>query len=355
MMTHNLAGCIEGVISGRRVIDSSVARPLRFRYDTSAWSDQRIHRKIFRDLDGNIGATQRRPWYAPPGGFTIDRFDMDNGDIAFFIRGPNRVFWLGNTETPRALWQTDKMGFDAVPRPLHRWATRELTAQLHDETPWLASFPAVSRFFLPVFLSKDGRDSSRQFFNDHAAGFPDASRDDALSHLEAVLHTGVFDDDREIMAGKLGTSKGVDFTRMTAAMGEFNIAKLLVDAGYALEPEAPVTTGHSIDFRVNAGAGSTLVEVTRPLPPQRRSASSPVRAIKDTASVKSNGQLAQHGGGVLLVVDCSSFRRSEWQMLLEQQPAVGHRPAAVVRYVPGEPPAGYTIGSMPIDLQLQPG
>lgn len=332
-----------------------MARPLRFRYDTSAWSDQRIHRKIFRDLDGNIGATQRPPWYAAPSGFSIDRFDMDNGDIAFFIRGQQRVFWLGNTETPRALWQTDKMGFDAVPDPLHTWATRELLAQLHDETPWLAQFPAVSHFFLPVFLSKDGRDSSRQFFDDHAAGFPDASRDDALEHLESVLATGVFDDDREVMAGKLGTSKGVDFTRMTAAMGEFNIAKLLVDAGYALEPEIPVTTGHSIDFRVDAGEQSTLVEVTRPLPPQRRSASSPVRAIKDTASVKSNGQLARHGGGVLLVVDCSSFSRDEWETLLEQQPAVGHRPAAVVRFVPGEPPAGYTMGSVPIDLQLQQG
>jgi hypothetical protein len=311
-----------------------VARPLRFRYDTSAWSDQRIHRKIFRDLDGNIGATQRPPWYAAPSGFSIDRFDMDNGDIAFFIRGQQRVFWLGNTETPRALWQTDKMGFDAVPDPLHTWATRELLAQLHDETPWLAQFPAVSHFFLPVFLSKDGRDSSRQFFDDHAAGFPDASRDAALEHLESVLATGVFDDDR---------------------VGEFNIAKLLVDAGYALEPEIPVTTGHSIDFRVNAGEQSTLVEVTRPLPPQRRSASSPVRAIKDTASVKSNGQLARHGGGVLLVVDCSSFSRDEWETLLEQQPAVGHRPAAVVRFVPGEPPAGYTMGSVPIDLQLQQG
>ena len=330
-----------------------MARPLRFRYDTSAWSDQRVHRKIFRDLDENIGATQRPPWFAPPTDFTIDRFDMDNGDIAFFIRGQQRVFWLGNTETPRALWQTDKIGFDAVPAPVHRWATRELIAQLHDETPWLAPFPAVSHFFLPVFLSKDGRHSSRQFFDDHAGGFPDASRDAALEHLESVLDTGVFDDDREVMAGKLGTSKGVDFTRMTAAMGEFNIAKLLVDAGYALEPEIPVTTGHSIDFRVRAGEQSTLVEVTRPLPPQRRSASSPVRAIKDTASVKSNGQLARHGGGVLLVVDCSSFSRSEWEALVDQRPAVGHRPAAVVRYVPGEPPAGYTVGSIPIDLQLQ--
>jgi len=334
-------------------VSQPVARPLRFRFDTSAWSDQRIHRKIFRDLDANIGATQRRPWFAPPTGFTIDRFDMDNGDIAFFIRGPDRAFWLGNTETPRALWQTDKMGFDAVPGPLHSWATRELLAQLHDETPWLAPFPAISRFFLPVFLSKDGRDSSRRFFDDHAAGFPDASRDAALEHLESVLDTGVFAEDREVMAGKLGTSKGVDFTRMTAAMGEFNIAKLLVDAGYALEPEIPVTTGHSIDFRVNAGDQTTLVEVTRPLPPQRRSASSPVRAIKDTASVKSNGQLARHGGGVLLVVDCSSFSQSEWQTLLEQQPAVGHRPAAVVRYVPGGRPTGYTVGSVPIDLQLQ--
>ena len=72
-----------------------------------------------------------------------------------------------------------------------------------------------------------------------------------------------------------------------------------------------------------------------------------------TASGKSNWQLALHGACVLLAVDCSSFSRDECETLLEQQPAVGHRPAAVVRFVPGEPPAGYTIGSVPIDLQLQ--
>ena len=305
------------------------------------------------------------PWYRPPAGYDAVRFEMDNGDIALFAwtdgdEGPTGIesgpggYWIGNTETPESLWRTEKYGFSEVPYPVSRWAERELLAQLRMESPWLAPYDHLAWFFLPVFLSKDGRESTRSFFIDHAAGFPDATADEALQHYEAVLHTGALDDDREEMAGKLGTSEQVDLTRMTAAMGEFNVAKLLVDAGYAISPEIEVTTGHSIDFRADPrgsdGAGGVLVEVTRPLPPARRAASSATAAIRETAKTKTEGQLDAHAGGVVLLVDCSSFPASAWEPIMTEQPEVGHRPAVVFRLRPDGAATGYQMGSVPLSL-----
>jgi hypothetical protein len=342
-----------------------VARPLRFRYAPGGWSTGRLRSELHQPLDDNLGATMDDPWYRPPNGYDAVRFAMDNGDIALFVwtdgdGGPEGVdggpggYWLGNTETPQPLWRTDKYGFSEVPYPVSRWAERELLAQLEMESPWLAPYDHLAWFFLPVFLSKDGRESTRSFFIDHAAGFPDATADEALEHYEAVLRTGALDDDREEMAGKLGTSEQLDLTRMTAAMGEFNVAKLLVAAGYEITPEIEVTTGHSIDFRADPqgsdGSDAVLVEVTRPLPPARRAASTASAAIRETAKTKTDGQLDAHAGGVVLFVDCSSFPASAWQTILSERPAVGHRPAVVFRLRPNETATGYRKGGLPLSL-----
>jgi hypothetical protein len=309
--------------------------------------------QIFRDLDRNLGATRRQPWFRPPDRYTGDRFEMDNGDIALVLWNDTEAYWLGNTETPEALWRTDKFDFAAVPDDISRWATRELTAQLHDESPWLEPYPHLSWFFLTVFLSKDGRESTRTFFDDHAAGFPDATRDEALEFYESFLRTRVLDGWREVMAGKLGTSEYLDLTRMTATMGEFNVAHLLVEAGYDIEPEIEVSTGHAIDYRAEGDDGeSVLVEVTRPTPTDERRAGTPVAAVRDTAATKSDGQLEAHGGGVVLFVDCSSFPDDEWRSVLAEQPEVHHRPAAVVRLRPSGRYEGYTKGSVPLDIGL---
>lgn len=275
---------------------------------------------------------------------------MANGDIALFVWDGDRAYWMGNTETPKALWQTDKYTFDEVPDGIAEWAERELLAQLMDEEPFLAEFPTLARFFLPVFLSKDGRDTTRAFFRDHAAGFPDADAAEATRFYEDFLASGVFDDERYTMAAKLGTSDYLDRTRMAATMGEFNVAKLLTDAGYDVTPEIPVTTGHSIDFR--ADPPGALIEVTRPLPPARRSARTPVAAVRDTAETKSSGQLSEHGGGVTLFVDCSSFTDESWASVIGERPDVRHRPAVVFRYRPDGRVEGYTKGSVPVELGL---
>jgi hypothetical protein len=311
-----------------------------------------VRAEVYEPLDANLGAEMGAPWYKPPDGFEARRFEMDNGDVALFCWSPERsvAYWMGNTETPSSLWRTDKFGFGEVPGPVARWAERELLAQLHEEAPWLADYPTVSWFFLPVFLSKDGRHTTRAFFHDHAAGFPDADRDEALSFYESFLATGVLDPYRELMAGKLGTSEYLDRTRMAAAMGEFNAAKLLHDAGYDLTPEAAVSTGHSIDFRVSRGGDAVLVEVTRPLPPDRRSADSPVTAVRETAGTKTDGQLEVHGGGVVLLVDCSSFPDDDWRAILGERPSVRHKPAVVYRMRPDGRVEGYTLGRVPLNL-----
>lgn len=305
---------------------------------------------MYGPLNANLGATMRRPWYKPPPGYDARRFDVDNGDTALFCWRDGEAFWLGNTETPQPLWRTDKRGFDEVPSQVVRWVERELLAQLREEVPWLEPHPHLSWFFLPVFLSKDGRETTRTFFGDHAAGFPDATREEALAFYEEFLSTGVFDDYREVMAGKLGTSEQLDLVRMSATMGEFNVAKLLAGWGYDLVPEAAVTTGHSIDYRVTKDSRTTLVEVTRPLPPGKRSANTPVAAVRETAATKANGQLDAHGGGVVLFVDCSSFSDDEWPAVREERPDVRHRPAVVFRMRPNGRVDGYAKGSVPLDL-----
>jgi hypothetical protein len=329
-----------------------VARPLRFRHAPGRWTDGRVRTEVFDPLDDNLGATSRRPWFSHPDGYEARRFDVDNGDTALFCWDDDGAYWLGNTETPSSLWRTEKYGFEKVPDAVTDWVERELRAELHEQSAWLEPYPHLSWFFIPVFLSKDGRWTTREFFDDHAAGFPDTDRDDALAFYERFLSTGVLDGYRETMAGKLGTSERLDLTRMTATMGEFHAAKLLVDAGYEPRPEIEVTTGHSIDFQARTDEGEQpLVEVTRPLPPNRRSAGTPGAAVRDTARTKTDGQLSAHAGGVVLFVDCSSFPDDDWLAVDREQPSVGHRPAVVYRTRPDGRTAGYTKGSVPLELE----
>lgn len=327
-----------------------MAKPLRFRRDTRTWSVDRVESALLAPLEDNLGATMSRPWYREPAEWSARRFDMDNGDTALFCWGDGEAYWMGNTETPEILWKTDKYTFDEVPDPIADWAERELLAELYEAEPWLEAYPTLAWFFLPVLCSKDGRESTRTFFREYSAGFPNTSREEALGFYEEFLATGVFDADRHVMAGKLGTSPVVDETRMAAAMGEFTVAKLLRNAGYDLTPEIEVTTGHSLDFRAVRGDTGTLVEVTRPLPPSRRSVDSAVAAIRETAGSKSGGQLSEHGGGATLFVDCSSFPDGAWAAITDARPTVSHRPAVVFRVVPGEGVDGYAIGSVPLDV-----
>ncbi|GAB3708183.1 DUF5784 family protein [Halorubrum pallidum] len=324
----------------------------------------RVRSTLERPLDENLGATAGKPWFSSPSGYDARRFDMDDGSYALFCWTDNDDdpppdadggpvgYWLGNTETPSELWRTDKYGFDAVPYPVSRWAQRELLAALHDDEPWLAAYPHVSWYFLPVFCSKDGAETTRAFFRDHAAGFPDATREEGTGFVETTLRPGTLDPYRETMAGKLGTSASPDIVRMSATIAEFTAAWILSSSGYEVTPEIEVTTGHSLDFRAtdpDTGIAS-LVEVTRPQPASARSAIDPVAAVRDTAETKTSGQLEAHGGGVTLLVDCSSFPDAEWETVRSTQPDVRHRPAVVLRARPDGRVEGYRKGSVPIDL-----
>jgi len=331
-----------------------MAKPLRFRRSNETWNEARVRNQLLGPLRSKFGASMESPWYKPPDGFEARRLDMDNGDTALFAWDGDRGYWLGNTETPSVLWNTEKYTFAEVPTPLSEWAERELLAQLYEESPWLTEYPTLSWFFLPVFHSKDGRHTTREFFHEHAGGFADADREAALSFYEDFLATDALSD-RYLMASKLGTSTQIDLTRMRATMSEFTVAKVLHDHGYDVEPEIEVTTGHSIDFEATRGGGngdegSHLVEVTRPLPPNERSADSPVAALRETARTKTDGQLEKHGGGVTLLVDCSSFGESQWREILAAEPDVGHRPAVVFRAWPDGRLEGYEIGAVPLDL-----
>ena len=327
-----------------------VARPLRFRYSPEAWSAGRVRSELLGPLRANLGAEDVGTWYAIGGDFETHRFEMDNGDVALFARGDDNAYWMGNTETPPALWRTDKIGWEAVPYPVSRWAQRELLATLYESDPWFADYPYVSWFFLPVFMSKDGRYSTRAFFREYAAGFPDADPDTTISFLEEFLQTGVLDPYRHTMAGKLGTSESVDRVRMSAAMAEFVAAWVLTEAGYDITPEIDVSTGHSLDFRAEDANTNVLVEVTRPQPPNRRMASNAVAAVRDTAQTKTDGQLAAHGGGAVLFVDCSSFTDDQWPAVRDERPEVRHRPAVVYRVRPDGRAEGYQKGAVPLDL-----
>lgn len=289
---------------------------------------------------------------------------MDDGSMALFCwtetdpdppegaRGGPVGYWLGNTETPSELWRTDKYSFNAVPYPVSRWAQRELLAGLHEDEPWLEAYPHVSWFFLPVFCSKDGAATTRAFFREHAAGFPNATREAGAGYVEAALHPGTLDPYRETMAGKLGTSTSMDLVRMRATIAEFTAARLLAAAGYTVTPEIAVATGHSLDYRATdpaTGRGS-LVEVTRPQPVANRSAGDPVAAVRDTVETKTSGQLEAHGGGATLFIDCSSFPTDDWETIRSRQPDVSHRPAVVYRVRPRGHVEGYQVGSVPLSL-----
>jgi len=206
-----------------------VAKPLRFRRSTGNWTLTRVRNDILQPLDSNLGAEMTRPWYAGPDGYDCRRFEMDNGDFALFCWNGSG-YWLGNTETPSTLWRTDKFSFAEVPDAVSEWAERELLAQLHEESPWLAAYPHISEFFLPVLLSKDGRHTSREFLREYAAGFPDTDPEDGLAYYEELLASDALDD-RHVMAGKLGTSEHLNLGRMRSAMSEFTVAKLLHEQG----------------------------------------------------------------------------------------------------------------------------
>ncbi|MEF8855022.1 MAG: DUF5784 family protein, partial [Haloarculaceae archaeon] len=232
-----------------------MAGPIRFRRSTEDWSRERVEQSLGRPLDDRFGAALLEPQVDPPGGYDAVRLEMDNDDLALFAWNDD-AFWLGNTETPSTLWKTDKETFEEAPFAVSRWAQRELLATLEREEPWLAQFRYLAWFFLPVLFSKDGRETTRRFFRDHAAGFPDADREAGLAFYDDFLKTGILEDYRYTMAAKLGTSEAVDLTRMQATMGEFNAAWLLREAGHDFEPEVELDSGHALDFLV----GDTLVE-----------------------------------------------------------------------------------------------
>ena len=322
-----------------------MAGPIRFRRSHEGWSRERIEQSLLRPLDDSFGAEMRDALVSPPRGYEAVRLEMDNGDLALFCWNDG-AYWLGNTETPSTLWRTDKETFDEAPFEVARWAQNELMATLEREEPWLTEYRYLAWFFLPVLFSKDGRETTRRFFRDHAAGFPDADREEGLAFYDAFLRTGVLEDYRYTMASKLGTSSAVDLTRMQATMGEFNAAWLLHEAGHDFVPEVELESGHALDFRV----GDTLVEVTRPQPPSRRRAGTPASALRETVDSKTETQLRAHEGAVLMV-DCTSFRDDEWASVLAEQPAPGYRPAVVFRVRPEGEVEGYTTGRVPLDVQ----
>ncbi len=338
-----------------RLQPSVVAGPLRFRLSFDSWSLRRVRRDLLEPLESSLGATLGQTRNGVPGAFEGCRFDMNNGDFALFAwrtdeGKPHVAYWLGNTKTPEALWRTDKVGFETAPTELVQWAHRELLADLYEQDPWLEAYQHLSWFFLPVFHSKDGRDSTRAFFQEHAAGFPDAGHDEALRFYNDFLRTGVLDSNRETMAGKVGTSSQIDLVRMSAAMSEFTVAKLLHESGYAFVPEIELDSGYALDFRVDlANADPVLVEVTRPRPPTRRVVDTPTAALKQTAAAKTDNQLDAHPNALLLV-DCSSFRDDEWNAIKGEQPRVAHNPAIVFRARPNGSVEGYAVGTPPIDL-----
>lgn len=329
-----------------------MATPLRFRYSPDRWTEARVIQELHGALDANLGATCGQPWYKLDAPYETRRFDMDNGDTALFAWNDSEAYWLGNTETPRALWRTNKVGFAEAPDEIADWAEREFLAELLEAEPWLEPYPALARFFLPILAAKDGREANRAFFRDHAVGFPDTDMANALAFYDEFLASDALDGHRHVMAGKLGTSDNLHDHRLAAAMSEFTVAKLLVENGFSIEPEAAVGSGHAIDFRVNRGSEGTLVEVTRPSAPADRAASTAVSAIRETVSTKTDDQLAAHGGGVTLFVDCSSFGDGAWRNLLEAKPDVGHKPAIVFRVRPGSPIEGYQLGGVPIGLDV---
>ena len=325
-----------------------MAGPIRFRHATDQWTGERVDSALLAPLDAKFGATRSRPYFSPPPEYDAVRLSMDNGDLALFAwrQDGAGAYWLGNTETPEPLWRTEKYTFDEAPYPISRWAQRELLAELDSTDPWLTAYEHLTWFFLPVLFSKDGRHTTRAFFRDEAAGFPDAERDEGLAFYERFLSTGVLDPYRYTMASKLGTSDRLDAVRMRATMAELDAAKLLTDAGHDFVPEIELDSGHALDFQT---ADGTLVEVTRPEPPTRRRAGTPAAAIRDTVGNKTTTQLSAHAGAVLFV-DCTSFRDEAWATLRSDRPGVGYEPTVVYRMRPDDTTEGYVHGNVPLDV-----
>lgn len=310
-----------------------MASPLRFRVSDERWGQGRFEREILRPLDDKFGATAETDG---PEGYEGRVLRMGNGDIALFAwrKGGSGAYWTGNTETPKSLWRTEKECFKDVGGEVADWAQDRLLTMLLNEAPWLERYPNLAEFFLPVLMSKDGRETAREFLRS-GAGLPGVDADHALSFYDELVGSGVFDGYRYTMASKLGTSEGHDRVRMEATMGEFNAAKVLHDAGYSVEPEIEVETGHSLDFRASKDSEGIVVEVTRPTPTARRKAATPERAVRETAAKKTDegAQLRKNDG--VLFVDCSSFDDEAWRRIVEEKPGAGHEPAVFYRTRPG--------------------
>ncbi len=327
-----------------------MAGPIRFRRSPETWHRDRVEQRLHQPLDQRFGASVDGPRLSPPPEYEAVRLEMDNGDLALLAWSDECAYWLGNTETPEVLWQTDKVTFDEAPYPVARWAQRELLSTLADEAPWLDAYPYVSWYFLPVLFSKDGRETTRTFFRDHAAGFPDADREAGLAFYESLLRRTDLDDHRYTMAAKLGTSQAMDLVRMRATMAEFNAAKLLEDAGFSYRPEIELSSGHALDYAAGTPDNrDLLVEVTRPEAPGRRQAGTPAAAVRETVASKTSDQLRSHPDA-LLFVDCSSFRDDEWAALHRDTPDVGYQPALVYRLRPDGRVSGYATGGVPTSL-----
>lgn len=326
-----------------------MASPLRFRVDHSQWSEHRIREELLDPLEESFGASLEAPRYSIGPEWTGYRFRIHNGDRALFVTHDEEsvAYWVGNTETPAALWRTDKHGWEEIPFDVARWARRELLADLYEADPWLAEFEYLTWFFLPVLMSKDGRRTTRRFFREDAAGFPEADWREGVEFYDSFLSTGVLEPYRETMAGKLGTSQQYDRTRMRAAMGEFTVAKLLFGTGLDPVPEVDVDSGHAIDFRTNGGR---LVEVTRPQSPRDREVvTTGINAVTESARAKTTGQLEEHQQAVLFV-DCTNFLDDEWAPVRAERPQTAHQPAVVFRARPSGHVEGYTVGTVPFDL-----
>ena len=322
-----------------------MASPLRFRISDRGWGDGQFRRRVVAPLDDKFGVSVERT--DRPEGHEGRVLRMKNGDFALFAWNGDGAYWTGNTETPEALWGTNKRRFRRVGGDVADWAEEELLRALENEAPWLERYPGIAEFFLPVLMSKDGRETAREFLrtgaglpNSHSNSNSDAGvdADVALSFYDGLVSSGVFEGHRYTMASKLGTSEGHDRVRMEATMGEYNAARILHDAGYDVEPEIGMESGHSLDFRAKRNGTDAIVEVTRPTPTGRRKASTPEEAVRETAEKKSEagGQLRENDG--VLFVDCSSFDDGAWQRIVNRKPVTGHEPAVVYRTRPGEKP-----------------
>lgn len=344
---HELGGAVVEISLFPGQVFNYVAGPLRFRRSDEAWSPTRLQNDIYQPLNDQFGAHMDEPWFPlSDDRYEAIRFEMDNGDFALFTYQDTHAYWLGNTVTPEVLWRTEKETFEEAPAAISRWAERELTTRIELTDPWLTEYEHLTWFFLPVFCSKDGRNTTRRFFAEDAAGFPDATMDDGLSFFEAFLQQGVLDQYRYIMASKLGTSPQYDVTRMRATMAEFTVAKILADSSLPLKPEVEQASGHALDFVVN----DQLIEVTRPEPPHRRShADNPIAAVKESGRAKQDAQLAAHPNA-LLFVDCTSFLDDEWAAIRSEQPSINHVPTVVFRARPTGHIEGYHHGTLPFSL-----